>query len=111
MQWPHDPARGRPNSFHRTAAIAATAAILLTIPAAGSLAACNCRCVNGKATAVCSSSTDIRPLCQGVNCPLIPPVKSPLDARKPVDTVTPGCETKQVYDPVSRAYVWDKVCR
>jgi hypothetical protein len=74
-------------------------------------AACICLCVDGKAQPVCSSSTDIRPICQSSACPIAPPVKSPLDARQPAPEVKPGCETKQVYDPETRAYTWDQICK
>ena len=81
------------------------------IPAGGAEAACKCRCVDGKAQAVCSSSTDIRPTCPSMGCPIVPPAKSPLDARQPAPVVRPGCETKQVYDPETRTYAWDQICK
>jgi hypothetical protein len=83
----------------------------LFAPSGSAEAACKCLCVDGKAQAVCSSSTDIRPFCQSSACPIVPPAKSPLDARQPAPEVRPGCETKQVYDPQTRAYSWDQVCK
>ena len=89
----------------------AVLALALFAPSGGAEAACTCRCVDGKAQAVCSSSTDIRPICQSAACPIAPPAKSPLDARQEAPVVKPGCETKQVYDPETRAYSWDQVCK
>jgi hypothetical protein len=101
----------RCRSIRSLAALAAVVAAGLATPSGGALAACNCRCVDGRATAVCSSSTDIRPFCQqATTCPMVLPRKSPLDARKPVPTVKPGCETKQVYDPKTNAYLWEQIC-
>ena len=105
----------RRRSIRSLAALAAPALAVvaagLAMPTGGALAACNCRCVDGRATAVCSSSTDIRPFCQQTStCPMVLPRKSPLDARKPVPTVKPGCETKQVYDPKTNAYLWEQIC-
>lgn len=95
------------------AAFAALAflALALTIPSGSAEAACNCRCVDGKAQPVCSSSTDIPPFCPPASCPIAPPAKSPLDARDPAPAVKPGCETKQVYDPETRAYAWEQICK
>jgi hypothetical protein len=103
--------RARPTSL-------AAGALALALAGLGSLAlsgsaqaVCNCRCVDGKARAVCSSSTEIPPLCNNTLCPLSMPPKTPQDARQPVPTVTPGCETKQVYDPKAGAYAWEQVCQ
>ena len=93
-------------------ALAALAGLLLAGGAAGSAqAACSCRCLNGKAIPVCSSSTEIPPLCNNASCPIIPPPKTPQDAFKPVPNVTPGCQTKQVYDPKAGTYSWEQVCQ
>jgi hypothetical protein len=96
-----------------TPGLAALATIAFTLVAfsASAEAACKCRCVDGKAQAVCSSSTDIRPICQSSACPIAPPAKSPTDARQPPPVVKPGCETKQVYDPETRTYAWDQICK
>ncbi len=98
----------KPLNLH-LAALAALAGALL-LPGAAD-AVCNCRCVDGKAKAVCSSSTEIPPLCNNTICPLSPPQKTPLDARQPAPTVTPGCQTKQVYDPKAGTYAWEQVCQ
>ena len=104
--------------IHRLARLAAPAGLLLAalllaglLPAGSAQAACSCRCLNGKAIPVCSSSTDIRPICNSTSCPIIPPQKTPQDALKPIPNVTPGCQTKQVYDPKAGTYSWENVCQ
>ena len=88
----------------------AALAFILLAPLGDVSAACSCRCVDGKAQAVCSSSTDIPPLCQSTDCGIAPPPKTPYDVREPAPIVKPGCETKQVYDPQTRTYAWEQIC-
>jgi hypothetical protein len=100
-----------------TARIAAMLAATLLL-AAGVLAAaagpadaaCACRCVNGKAKAVCSSGTDIPPLCNNTRCPLSTPKPSPLDVSKPKPPVMPGCKVQQVYNPQTGKHEWGQLC-
>lgn len=91
------------------AVIVAASGVLAT--AAPADAACVCRCVDGKAKAVCSSGTDIAPLCNTTNCPLSIPKRSPTDVSKPKPPVKPGCQVKEVYDPKTGKYEWGQLCR
>lgn len=103
------PARASPAA---TLALAITAAIgaLAALPGAAD-AACVCRCVDGKPKAVCSSGTDIPPLCTSMTCPLSPPRVSPLDALQPKPAVKPGCTTRQVYNPDTGRHEWGQICQ
>lgn len=98
-------------AFAAPAALVFALTLALMVPSGSAEAACSCRCIDGKAQPVCSSSTDIRPFCQPASCPIAPPVKPPLDTRNPAPAVKPGCETKQVYDPETRAYTWEQICK
>lgn len=89
------------------AAFLAGLAIAATGPAE---AACVCRCVAGKAQPVCSSSTDIPPLCNSTVCPMSPPKVSPMDQAKPKPSVKPGCTVRQVYDPATGRHEWGQIC-
>lgn len=74
-------------------------------------AACVCRCVDGKAKAVCSSATDIAPLCNTTKCPLSIPKRMPTDVSKPKPAVKPGCTVRQVYDPKTGKHEWGQLCQ
>lgn len=91
------------------AAIAVAGLMLAT--AAPAEAACVCRCVDGKPKAVCSSGTDIAPLCNTLNCPLSIPKRAPTDVSKPKPAVKPGCTVKQVYDPKTGKHEWGQLCQ
>jgi hypothetical protein len=105
--------RSRPRASTATltalAALAALAGAAILLPASAE-AACVCRCVDGKAQPVCSSGTDIPPLCNTTSCPMTPPRVSPMDAAKPKPDVKPGCTVKQVYDPKAGKYEWAQIC-
>ena len=91
-----------------TAAVAIAGLTAATAPAE---AACVCRCVDGKPKAVCSSTTDIAPLCNTLNCPLSTPQRTPTDVSKPKPPVKPGCTLKQVYDPKTGKHEWGQLCQ
>lgn len=90
---------------------AAGIAIAALLAATGSAdAACVCRCADGKAKAVCSSATDIPPLCNATSCPLSTPKRTPTDVSKPKPPVRPGCTVQQVYDPKTGKHEWGQIC-
>jgi hypothetical protein len=82
----------------------------ITVPGTAE-AACTCRCLDGKAKAICSSGTDIPPLCNATKCPLSTPQRTPLDAREPAPPVKPGCTTRQVYNPDTARHEWAQICQ
>ncbi len=111
MQRPFHPS---PKPRVRTALLAAIGGLVLfgAFAAAGSAeAACRCQCLNGKSIPVCSSGTDIPPICNSTACPLSPPPRLPADANRPVPKVIPGCTLKEVYDPKTKRYSWQNLCR
>jgi len=97
-----------------TALVALTALISLTImtvlPTAAE-AACVCRCLDGKAKAICSSGTDIPPLCNATACPMTTPKRTPQDVRQTPPPVKPGCTNRQVYDPKTGKHEWAQICQ
>jgi len=110
------PLRGLPGPVRapravRLALCVAAVLVLLAALSGAAGAACVCRCLDGKAQPVCSSSTDIPPLCNTTACPMSPPRVSPQDALQPKPTVKPGCKIRQVYNPETGRHEWGQICR
>ncbi len=95
----------------RTLVLAALAGLASLAVAGSAEASCSCRCLNGKSIPVCSSSSEIPPICNSTSCPLSAPPKLPQDARQPVPTVVPGCKNQEVYDPKTGRYSVESVCQ
>lgn len=95
----------------RAALLAAAVLVALAALSGAAGAACVCRCLGGKAQAVCSNSTDIPPLCSSTVCPMSPPRVSPMDAAKPKPMVKPGCKIRQVYNPDTGRHEWGQICQ
>ena len=109
------PLRAFPGPAHAPRAIRAALCVAATLVALPSLsgaagASCVCRCLNGKAQPVCSSSTDIPPLCSATTCPMSTPRVSPQDAQQPKPAVKPGCTIRQVYNPQTGRHEWGQIC-
>ena len=87
-------------------------AALFCLAAFPAAADCVCRCVDGAMRAICSSSTDLQPVCPAVICPM-----APLGSNKPFDPPAippPGmtrCEQAQVLNLATLRYEWQQVCR
>ena len=94
----------------RCAILAATVLVALAALTGAAGAACVCRCADGKAVPVCSSSTDIPPLCNQTTCTAKPPQVPPSSALKPKPPVKPGCTIRQVYNPDTKSYEWGQIC-
>ena len=73
-------------------------------------AACVCRCVDGKMQPLCSSFTDIAPICPATVCMIAPAAVAPI---KPERIRPPGtfqCEQQQVLNPHTQQYEWHRLC-
>ena len=92
-------------------ALAALVLAATTLAPGGAEAACVCRCVDGKAKAICASGTDIPPLCSNMACPLAAPRRTPLDTRDLPPPIKPGCTNKQVLNPANGQYEWAQICQ
>ena len=110
MRYPISPQGGPRRAIQAVFGVVAAVALLLAAAGAPAEAACVCRCVGGKAQPICSSSTDIPPLCNMTVCPMATPKVSPLDQAKPKPAVKPGCTVKQVYDPETGTHNWEQIC-
>ena len=74
-------------------------------------AACNCVCVNGLNRPLCSSISDIKPVCPPRVCPQAPQSISPIDTpqlRPP--TGTQSCASDYIYNRYTQRYEWRQVC-
>jgi hypothetical protein len=109
LRAPPGPVRA-PRAVRIALCVAAFTVVLAALSGAAG-AACVCRCLNGKAQPVCSSSTDIPPLCNTTACPMSPPRVSPQDALQPKPAVKPGCRISQVYNPDTGRHEWGQICR
>lgn len=74
-------------------------------------ASCQCSCVNGKATPVCTSSIDIRPICAPRICPIAPPAVTPISPPSIPPLGTKTCRMAQVLNPATGLYEWRNLCR
>ena len=91
--------------------VAGVLASLLGDPAAPSLAACRCECVDGEVRALCTSSLDIQPICPPRICPIVPPSIAPIMPPTIPPIGTERCRMVQVLNPHTNRYEWRRVCR
>ena len=82
-------------------------ALLLT---AECQASCVCRCVDGEMQPLCSSSTDVPPVCPVTVCALVQPSLRPIQPLGLPPLGTSQCSQRQVLDPATRQYEWRSVC-
>lgn len=83
-------------------------AILFSIEAN---AYCQCKCVNGRTEALCSSALDLEPICPPKICPLTRPSVSPIHKPYVPPIGTTSCRNMQVYNKTTRRYEYKSVCR
>jgi len=90
-----------------SAALCCAAGMLSSVQPA--FASCDCRCIDGQAQAVCSSSLEVPPLCSGQSCPVSPSMTpvAPLGGAVG-DSI---CDTVQVFNPRTRRYESRQACR
>lgn len=74
-------------------------------------ARCACRCVNGEVKALCTSTLDVPPVCAPQVCPIVPPSIAPIAPLQLPPLGTTECEMGQVFNPRTRQYAWQRVCR
>ena len=91
----------------RNIILAAAFVVCLSFEAA---AKCECRCVDGQNRPVCDSSMDLEPLCPPRLCPLVPPVIRPIEEPRLPPLGWSSCSQKQVLNPATNQYEWQKVC-
>lgn len=85
-------------------------AFLATVPFF-SHAACVCRCVNGDVQPICTSATDLPPICSPRVCPITPPSIAPIGPVVVPPVGTSSCRNEQVLNPITGRYEWKLVCR
>src|SRR5207253_2209559 len=73
-------------------------------------AACVCRCVDGEQQALCTSSTDLPPICPVTSCPMPPLSIEPIQRPVLPPLGTSDCSQRQVQDPATNRYEWREVC-
>jgi len=73
-------------------------------------AECQCVCIEGEVQAVCSSSSDIEPICPPRICPITPPSVEPVQKPSVPPIGTKTCVQKQIYNEETRKYEWKEVC-
>ena len=90
--------------------IATTLLSQLALPSAAN-AGCVCRCVNGNMVPLCESAIDVPPICPPTVCAIVPPAVRPIDPPRVPPVGTSHCRSEQVYNPATRKYGWQEVCR
>jgi len=73
-------------------------------------ASCVCRCVDGEMQAICSSTIDIAPICPPTACGMAPPSIAPIQRMQMAPLGTQQCSQRQVWDPATRRYQWQRMC-
>lgn len=73
-------------------------------------AACVCRCVDGEMQPLCSSSIDLPPICPLTICGIVPPSIAPIAPPALPPLGTSECHQRQVMNPDTRRYEWQRVC-
>lgn len=74
-------------------------------------ASCVCKCVNGEVEPICSSSTELPPICSPRVCPITPPSVVPINPPTIPPIGTSNCGMEQVYNDSSYRYEWKQICR
>lgn len=85
--------------------------LVFAILAGNAWAGCICRCANGENIPICSSSTDMAPICPPRVCPIAPPSVEPIQAPRVPPIGTNNCTQQQVLNPYTGKYEWKTVCR
>jgi len=85
--------------------------MLMGLASAAVHAECECRCVGGQNRPLCSNSIDLPPICPPMVCPIEPPSVPPILAPQVPPIGTSNCEMRQVLNPYTRQYQWQRVCQ
>jgi len=88
-----------------------SAALVAQFAANVANASCECTCVQGQVRALCTSSTDARPVCGPQVCPVMPPSVTPVLEPRVPPVGTSNCQQQQVLNNSTRQYEWKQVCR
>ena len=89
-----------------------TVLVALSLLAAGPLHAdCACVCIDGRNRPLCSSVTEIEPLCPPRFCPDQPRRVRPLDSPALPPAGARTCEMQYVYNRHTLRYEWRRLCR
>jgi hypothetical protein len=90
------------------------AAVVIASLSTQASAACKCTCVNAQIEAVCTSQTDLPPVCAPRTC-TVKPLRAGLVNQASVAASTSGstkqCHETQVLNPQTGSYVSKQVCR
>jgi hypothetical protein len=73
-------------------------------------ASCECKCVDGEQTPVCTSSMDLPPICPPRVCAIVPPAIPPIPPPQVPPVGTEKCSPKQVYNEKTGQYEWKEIC-
>lgn len=74
-------------------------------------ASCVCRCSGGENVPICTSTTEVPPICSPMVCPVVSPSVPPVQAPRVPPVGTQGCQMKQVLNPYTGQYEWKELCR
>jgi len=74
-------------------------------------ASCTCECVNGEVVPICTSSIDMEPICSPRMCPQTTPSIKPINPPRIPPIGTRDCDMVQVYNPRTRRYEWQQICK
>jgi hypothetical protein len=86
------------------------AAIIALGLTAAAHASCVCRCVDGEVQPLCSSSTDLPPICAATICAVVPPSIAPIQPPVIPPLGTSDCSPRQVQNPATNRYEWRSIC-
>ncbi|AKH39631.1 hypothetical protein AAW31_12690 [Nitrosomonas communis] len=71
---------------------------------------CQCVCMDGEVSAICSSTLDVPPICSPRICPVMPLSVEPIQSLRISPIGTSNCVQKQIYDDNLYRYKWQEVC-
>lgn len=72
--------------------------------------ACECKCMDGHNYPVCSNPNEVPPVCPQVCATEPPATPNILTPQVPAVGAT-TCEMRQVWNPATRRYEWQRVCQ
>lgn len=84
--------------------------VLFSLTSSAAQASCECACVDGIIRPVCSSSTDVEPVCHPRVCSVVPPAVEPVQVDPVPPPNTEECQYYQVYSDELKAYEWRSIC-
>ena len=84
---------------------------VLGMLSAAAHAECECRCMGGQNRPLCTNAMDLPPICAPTICPITPPSIQPLMAPQLPPLGTTNCQMRQVLNPYTRQYQWERICQ